>query len=64
MPNMKSHNRPAKGNALNYDSYEAIKAERNGRILTLTMSRPGTLNAADAVLHEELSRIAYFFFFL
>jgi enoyl-CoA hydratase len=59
MPNMKSHNRPAKGNALNYDSYEAIKAERNGRILTLTMSRPGTLNAVDAVLHEELSRIFY-----
>ena len=56
---MKSHNRPAKGNALNYDSYEAIKAERNGRILTLTMSRPGTLNAVDAVLHEELSRIFY-----
>ena len=44
---------------MNYDSYEAIKAERNGRILTLTMSRPGTLNAVDAVLHEELSRIFY-----
>jgi enoyl-CoA hydratase len=42
-----------------YDNYEAIKAERKGRILTLTMSRPGTLNAVDATLHEELSRIFY-----
>ncbi len=44
---------------MNYDSYEAIKADRKGRILTLTMSRPGTMNAVDAVLHEELSRIFY-----
>ncbi len=42
---------------MNYDAYEAIEASRDGRILTLTMSRPGTLNAVDAVLHEELSRI-------
>ncbi|MBO6783839.1 MAG: enoyl-CoA hydratase/isomerase family protein [Alphaproteobacteria bacterium] len=44
---------------MNYDDYEAISAERNGRILTLTMSRPGTMNAVDAILHEELSRIFY-----
>ena len=42
---------------MNYDAYQAIEASRDGRILTLTMSRPGTLNAVDAVLHEELSRI-------
>lgn len=48
-----------RGYAVNYYSYEAIKVERNDRILTLTMSRPGTLNAVDAVLHEELSRIFY-----
>lgn len=44
---------------MSYDGYEAIKAKRDGRILTLTMSRPGTLNAVDAILHEELSRIFY-----
>lgn len=44
---------------MNYDGYQAIKAKRDGRILTLTMSRPGTLNAIDAELHEELSRIFY-----
>lgn len=44
---------------MDYDSYEAIEAERKGRVLTLTMSRPGTLNAVDATLHEELSRIFY-----
>lgn len=44
---------------MNYDNYEAIRAERKDRILTLTMSRPGTLNAVDATLHEELSRIFY-----
>jgi enoyl-CoA hydratase len=48
-----------RGKHVNYDSYEAIKADRKGRILTLTMSRPGTMNAVDAVLHEELSRIFY-----
>jgi enoyl-CoA hydratase len=44
---------------LDYDKYEAIQAERRDRILTLTMARAGTMNAVDATLHEELSRIFY-----
>lgn len=42
---------------MNYQRYTAIKAERAGTILTLTLNRPDKLNATDAVLHEELSRI-------
>jgi enoyl-CoA hydratase len=44
---------------LNYDNYKSIEAERKGRILTLTLSRPESLNAIDATLHEELSRIFF-----
>ena len=44
---------------MNYDGYTAIEAARHGRILRLTLSRPETLNAIDAVLHEELSRIFF-----
>lgn len=44
---------------MNYDGYTAIEAARDGRILRLTLSRPETLNAIDAVLHEELSRIFF-----
>jgi len=42
-----------------YDGYEAILVERQGRVLRLTMNRPEALNAIDAQLHEELSRIFY-----
>src|SRR3546814_13774722 len=52
--------RPARTETqVNYDSYQAIKASRRGRILTLALSRPGRMNAVDAVPHEELSRIFY-----
>ena len=44
---------------MNYDGYTAIEADRDGRILRLTLSRPESLNAIDAVLHEELSRIFF-----
>ncbi|WP_291605478.1 enoyl-CoA hydratase/isomerase family protein [Bradyrhizobium sp.] len=37
--------------------YEAIAVTRRGRVLTLTMNRPERLNAVDAQLHTELSRI-------
>lgn len=40
-----------------YDGYETIVAERRGRILTLTLNRPEQLNAVNARLHTELSRI-------
>ncbi len=44
---------------MQYESYNAITAERRDRILTLTMNRPEQLNAIDQELHEELSRIFY-----
>jgi enoyl-CoA hydratase len=37
--------------------YEAITIGRRGRVLTLTMNRGERLNAVDARLHEELSRV-------
>lgn len=37
--------------------YQAITISRRGRVLTLTMNRPDSLNAVNAVLHEELSRV-------
>lgn len=44
---------------MNYDSYSCIRIERAGRVLTLTINRPEVLNAVNAALHEELSRIFY-----
>lgn len=40
-----------------YERYRTILAERRGRILTLTLNRPETKNAADVVMHNELSHI-------
>ena len=37
--------------------YKTIKFSYSGRVLTITLSRPDALNAVDAVLHEELSRV-------
>lgn len=41
------------------ERYETLKIERKGRLLTLTMNRPDFLNAADKVMHEELSEVFY-----
>ena len=40
-----------------YAHYRAIEAERRGRLLVLTLNRPDALNAVNAELHTELSRI-------
>ena len=42
---------------MSYDSYERIRVERKGRILTLALNRPDNLNAVDGPMHEELARI-------
>ncbi len=42
---------------MDYDGYEAILVERQGRVLRLTLNRPEALNALDAQLHDELSRV-------
>ena len=44
---------------MSYEDYRAIEFERRGRILTVRMNRPQVLNATDAILHEELSRVFY-----
>lgn len=42
---------------MNPADYETILVEREGRVLNLTMNRPDTLNAVNATMHEELSRV-------
>ena len=42
-----------------YDDYQTILTERRGKILTVTLNRPEVRNAADPVMHNELSRIFY-----
>lgn len=41
---------------MDYSSYRFIKAERNGRLLTLTLTNP-PMNTVQMELHNELSRI-------
>ncbi|MGE3339676.1 MAG: enoyl-CoA hydratase/isomerase family protein [Alphaproteobacteria bacterium] len=36
-----------------------MRTERRGRVHTLTLDRPEVKNAADATMHDELSRIFY-----
>jgi enoyl-CoA hydratase len=38
-------------------SYKTLLTERNGRIVTVTMNRPHVRNAADIIMHNELSRV-------
>lgn len=41
-----------------YENYKALKFERRGKVLTVTMDNP-PLNAAAPVLHNELSYVFY-----
>ena len=41
------------------DRYETLVITREGRKLTITMNRPHAMNAADALLHEELAHVFY-----
>lgn len=40
-----------------FKHYEAMTFSREGRILTITMNRPDTLNAVNETLHRELARV-------
>jgi enoyl-CoA hydratase len=40
-----------------YESYKTLLFHRDGPILTITMNRPDVRNAADMVMHNELSRV-------
>lgn len=42
---------------MQFADYETLAFERRGRVLQITMNRPDKLNAVDAVMHEELSRV-------
>ncbi|MDA9529020.1 enoyl-CoA hydratase/isomerase family protein [Bradyrhizobium sp. CCBAU 25338] len=42
---------------MQFQDYSALRFDRRGRVLTITMNRPETLNAVDATLHRELSRV-------
>ncbi len=39
------------------EGYERIRFDRAGRILNVTIDAPGPVNAVDATLHHELSRV-------
>ncbi len=41
---------------MTYD-YETLSVETRGKLLTLTMNRPEKLNAVNATMHTELSRV-------
>jgi enoyl-CoA hydratase len=40
-----------------YDGFERLLVTRQDRVVTVTLNRPERLNAVDAQMHEELSRI-------
>lgn len=40
-----------------FNDYQCIRFSRQGRVLTLTLSRPQQRNAVNARLHHELSRV-------
>ena len=41
-----------------YEGYEALRFERHGDVLEVTIDRPGSeLNAIDGTLHAELARL-------
>ncbi len=44
---------------MNYDGYEALKIEKDGSILTITIDRPDVKNAVNPQIHDEFSRIFY-----
>jgi enoyl-CoA hydratase len=44
---------------MDYSHYQRIRAERDGRLLTLTLNRPEVLNAVDEQMQKELAQIFY-----
>ncbi len=44
---------------VDYNGYRYIKAERDGKVLKLSLNRPESLNAINGVLHGELATIFY-----
>lgn len=42
---------------MGYESYQNLLIAKHGRVLTVTMNRPESLNAVNAGLHDDLSRV-------
>lgn len=42
---------------MQFDSYNTVAFQRSGKVLTVTLNRPDVLNAVNAELHGELSRL-------
>ena len=42
---------------MNFEAYRRLSFSRRGRILTVTLDRPETLNAVDGEMHDDLSRV-------
>ena len=40
-----------------FDNYQHIRFKRTGRVLTIVMNRPEVKNAANVLMHNELSRV-------
>ncbi|MEQ1610952.1 MAG: enoyl-CoA hydratase-related protein [Hyphomonadaceae bacterium] len=43
--------------APDFSGYERFRADRNGRVLTLTLTAPNPVNAVDGAMHRELARV-------
>lgn len=41
-------------------NFQTIRLEREGRLLTIVLDQPDTLNAVNLVLHEELAEVFFF----
>lgn len=41
-------------------AYESLQLTRKERLLTITMNRPDTMNAVNAIMHEELEQVFQF----
>lgn len=44
---------------MRFEDYQAIQFERRGRVLVVRLNRPDQMNAVNAQLHNELSRVFY-----
>ena len=42
---------------MNFERYQRLSFERQGRVLRVTIDGPGKVNAVDFEMHEELSRV-------
>lgn len=44
---------------MDFTAYQALEFERRGRVLVIRLNRPEQMNAVNAQLHAELSRVFY-----